>query len=101
VTEPLRISDTVAVYGPTRLGIILEDVSSLIGAQLAVSRIMETGQLPTVVGGRSFTPVIKAGIAVSLPPHIPADELLAQAESALERSYRRDGPNFVCHGGMF
>ena len=101
VTDPLRISDTVAVYRPTQLAILLEDVSSQIGAQLAISRIMEMGQMPTIVGGRHFVPIIKAGVAVSLPPHIPAEELMGQVESALERAYRRDGSNFVCHGGLF
>lgn len=97
VTEPLRISDTVAVYGPTELAIILEDVSNQIGAQVAVARMMEIGRMPSVIAGKSFSPVIKAGIAVSAPPHITVEQLVDQAEQALRKAYERQGSDFVTY----
>lgn len=96
-TEPLRISDTVAVYGPSQLAIILEDVSNQLGALVAVARMMKMGRAPSVVGGQTFVPVIKAGIAVSAPPHVEAEQLLDQAEQALLRAYECDGSNFVTY----
>ena len=56
VTDPLRISDAVAVYGPTQLAIILEDVSSQIGAQVAVGRMMEMSRMPMIVEGAASSP---------------------------------------------
>ena len=97
VTEPLRISDTVAVFDATQLAIILEDTSNMIGAQIAVSRMLQSGHVPLVAAGQSFVPVIKAGLAVTSPPHIPADRLLEQADLALERAYDRDGSDFVTY----
>ena len=101
VTEPLRISDTVAVFDPTQLAIILEDVSNEIGAQVAVARMMEIGRIPSIVDGQTFAPIVKAGIAVSAPPHIAADVLLDQAERALDRSYERGGSNFVTYSADY
>lgn len=97
VTDPLRISDTVAVFDAAQLAVILEDTSSVLGAQAAVSRMMQAGQAPIAVQGQNFQPVLKVGLAVSSPPHVPAGKLLEHADIALSRAYGREGSDYVTY----
>lgn len=60
--------------------------------------MMEMGRPPITIAGRTLTPVIKAGLAVSAPPRMKPATLV---EHALARAQKREGSTFVSYDANY
>jgi GGDEF domain-containing protein len=89
----VRSSDTVAMAPDRRFALLLEDVSDSRGAAIGLDRtlseITEFGH-----EGHVWQVELRAGVAVSRPPHRPAEEILLKVEVALLHAMERPGTGF-------
>jgi len=92
----VRTGDTVAAAPDDLFALLMEDVSSSLGASVGVERTLaDIADLE--LDGTILRVEFHAGVSVSGPPHRRATELLLESEVALLRSMKRPGTDFALY----
>ena len=92
----VRRGDTVAAAANDLFALLMEDVSSSLGASVGVERTLaDIADLE--LDGAILRVEFHAGVSVSGPPHRRANELLLESEVALLRSMKRTGTDFALY----
>jgi diguanylate cyclase (GGDEF)-like protein/PAS domain S-box-containing protein len=86
IRECIRESDFVGRLSGDEFVVILHAVRSSIEAESLARRVTDSVRRPLRLGGLTFTPSVSIGIASGVGASISADELLAQADSAMYRA---------------
>jgi diguanylate cyclase (GGDEF)-like protein/PAS domain S-box-containing protein len=86
IRASVRDTDTVGRIGGDEFVVILEGVQTPTEAIGLAGRVIDGVRQPLQLGGVSFTPSISLGIAYASGASTTADELLAQADSAMYRA---------------
>ena len=90
----VRTGDTVAAAPGDLFALLMEDVSSSLGASVGVERTL-ADVVDLELHGTILRVEFHAGVSVSGPPHHRATELLLESEVALLRSMKRTGTDFA------
>ncbi len=94
----VRRGDTVAAAPDDLFALLMEDVTSSLGASVGIERTLaDIGDLE--LHGAILRVEFHAGVSVSGPPHLSAAELLLESEVALLRSMKRPGTDFALYDG--
>ncbi|MDQ1688680.1 MAG: hypothetical protein QOK42_1655 [Frankiaceae bacterium] len=90
IRASVRDSDVVGRLSGDEFVVILEGLLTPTEAIGLAGRIIETVRQPLQLGGLTFSPSLSLGIAYSSGAETTADELLAQADSAMYRAKVED-----------
>jgi diguanylate cyclase (GGDEF)-like protein/PAS domain S-box-containing protein len=86
IRECIRESDFVGRLSGDEFVVILHAVRAATEAKSLARRVTDEVRRPLRLGGSAFTPSVSIGIASGVGAAITADELLAQADSAMYRA---------------
>ncbi|MCU1603060.1 MAG: domain S-box protein [Frankiales bacterium] len=86
IRASVRESDTVGRLSGDEFVVVLSGVRSPTEAIGMAGRIIDAVRQPLTLTGASFTPSLSLGIAYSAGPGTTADDLLAQADTAMYRA---------------
>ena len=83
ITSSIRPSDTVARLGGDEFTILLDDLNDRNEAIIALKRLVAKLTAPLTVAGRELVVTASIGVALSGPRYDDADQMLADADSAM------------------
>lgn len=81
-----RSSDTVARLGADEFIILIEDINSIHDATRFADRLFEDLSIPFLLGNNEITVTFSMGIVIFTPEYENADEILRDADTALNRA---------------
>ncbi len=86
IVKLIRPDDTLSRFGGDVFAVLLDPVDEASGAIQACQRILDSVKAPIDIGEHSFNISASAGIAVDSGQHVSADEMLRDADTALNRA---------------
>lgn len=94
IGECLRGMDTIARFGGDDFTVLLEELSSPREAVIIARRLFQVIEQPEVIDGRELMLTASGGLLVKTKPYEKADDLLRDAEIALQCAVERGGATF-------
>lgn len=94
IGKHLRSMDTVARMGGDDFAVLLEELSSPREALLVVRRLIREIEQPVVIDGTEYFMTASGGLLVKTKHYIKADDLLRNAETALQCAVEAGGARF-------
>jgi len=91
----LRPGDTVARLGGDEFAILLEDITSMVEAEIIAGRILEDLRLAFQIEGQEFFTSQSIGIAINYGNYDAPDEVIRDADIAMYQAKAKGGDSFV------
>ncbi len=98
LAEAVRENDTVARLGGDEFAIVQTGIKEVADAAVLARRVLGKFAAPFEVEGETVTLSVTAGIALAPKDATTVDDILAKADSALERGKARGGGVFSLYG---